>query len=194
MVGFFYRLAAAAIFSVGLAACGGTTLPDNVIATGNADRSIEPSQCVPYARAQSGINIFGDAYTWWNQAEGRFEKRSTPLSGTVLVLANYAGPTSAHLAVVRSMDSARTIRVDHANWFNDGQVYVDDPVIDVSANNDWSQVRVFNVRTQAWGTKIYYVQGFIAPNRPTGPSPVAPPPPRRDDPIAALIMADRTGE
>jgi surface antigen len=191
MVGFFIRLAAAAALSISLTACGGgSSLPDNVASAGNADNSVEPSQCVPYARAQSGINIYGDAYTWWNQAEGRFEKRSTPLNGAVLVLANYAGPTSAHLAVVRSIDSARTIRVDHANWFNDGQVYVDDPVIDVSPNNDWSQVRVFNIRNQAWGTKIYPVQGFITPNNPTGPSPA----PKRIDPIAALLLADRTGE
>ena len=28
-------------------------------------------QCVPYARQVSGIQIYGDAWTWWDQAEGR---------------------------------------------------------------------------------------------------------------------------
>ena len=197
MVGTFVRLAAAAAFSLMLAGCGSSSvspLPVHAFSYGSADTSTDPSQCVPYARNVSGIPIFGDAYTWWGQAEGRFEKRSTPATGSVLVLAGYAGPTSAHLAVVRTIDSSRAIRVDHANWFNDGQVYLDDPVMDVSAHNDWSQVRVFNVRTGAWGTKIYAVQGFIAPNRPTGPSPIPAAPPRLDDPIAALIMADATGQ
>jgi hypothetical protein len=28
-------------------------------------------QCVPYARQVSGIQIYGDAWTWWDQAAGR---------------------------------------------------------------------------------------------------------------------------
>jgi hypothetical protein len=31
-------------------------------------------QCVPYARAQSGIEIRGNAGTWWAQAEGRYAR------------------------------------------------------------------------------------------------------------------------
>ena len=30
-------------------------------------------QCVPFARAASGIQIYGDAWTWWDQAEGRYQ-------------------------------------------------------------------------------------------------------------------------
>ena len=68
--------------------------------------------------------------------------------------------------------SPREIRVDHANWLDDGAIYLDDPVADVSADNDWSAVRVWNIKTGAWGGKIYPVQGFIGPggsdaNRPT---------------------------
>ena len=29
-------------------------------------------QCVPYARDVSGIQIYGDAHTWWDQAQGRY--------------------------------------------------------------------------------------------------------------------------
>jgi len=37
--------------------------------------------------------------------------------------------------------------------------------VDVSPDNDWSQVRVFNERTGSWGVKTYLVQGFIGPNQ-----------------------------
>ena len=30
-------------------------------------------QCVPFARLMSGIQIFGDAHTWWQQAAGRYQ-------------------------------------------------------------------------------------------------------------------------
>ena len=46
---------------------------------------------------------------------------------------------------------------------DNGAVYVNDPVVDVSPNNDWSQVRVWNIPANAWGGRVYPVQGFIAP-------------------------------
>jgi surface antigen len=120
-----------------------------------------PLQCVPYAREHSRIKITGDAYTWWAQAAGRYERGPDPAAGTVMVLYNYAGPQRGHVAVVRKVVSAREIRVDHANWLDDGAIYVNDPVVDVSAANDWSQVRVWNIKTGGWGSRIYPVQGFI---------------------------------
>jgi surface antigen len=120
-----------------------------------------PLQCAPYAREHSQVKIFGDAYTWWNQALGKYERGPSPAAGTVMVLANYAGPERGHVAVVKKVVSAREIRVDHANWLDDGAIYVNDPVVDVSSANDWSQVRVWNIKTGGWGGKIYPVQGFI---------------------------------
>ena len=120
-----------------------------------------PLQCVPYAREHSGIRIFGDAYTWWDKAAGKYPRGALPEPGAVMVLNNYAGPTHGHVAVVRQVMSAREIRVDHANWLNDGAIYVDDPVEDISSNNDWSVVRVYNLRTGGWGARRYPVQGFI---------------------------------
>ena len=35
-------------------------------------------QCVPFARLMSGIQIFGDAHTWWQQAAGRYQTGFTP--------------------------------------------------------------------------------------------------------------------
>jgi hypothetical protein len=78
-----------------------------------------------------------------------------------MVLNNYAGSDRAHLAVVRRQVSAREIRVDHANWLDDGSIYVNNPVEDVSSNNDWSLVRVYNLKTGGWGTRLYPVRGFI---------------------------------
>ena len=121
-------------------------------------------QCAPYAREHSAVKLYGDAWTWWEKAAGKFPREFTPETGAVLVLAGYAGPERGHVAVVRSLISTREIRVDHANWLGDGAIYLDDPVTDVSENNDWSRIRVWNIRTGGWGTRIYPVQGFIGPD------------------------------
>jgi hypothetical protein len=178
----FVRLVIASALAGGLAGCAST--PDGYpipILQSVPDEAREsavttpdtPMQCVPYARAHSGIQIYGDAYTWWNKAAGHFERASAPSPGAVLVLANYAGPNHAHLAVVHDILSTREIRVDHANWLNDGAVYVNDPVVDVSQNNDWSLVKVWNVRTENWGVKTYTVRGFILPTPPSATDRVA---------------------
>jgi surface antigen len=132
---------------------------DGVVGTG----STGTLECVPYARAHSGIAIYGDAYTWWGQAAGRYRRTSHPTAGAVMVLTDYAGPKRGHLAVVRRIVSPREIRIDHANWLDDGAIYVNNPVVDVSAANDWSAVRVWNIPRGSWGTRIYPVQGFIGP-------------------------------
>ena len=128
----------------------------------------KPLQCVPFARAHSDVKIYGDAWTWWDQAAGKFQRGSAPENGAVMVLTGYAGPERGHLAVVQKIISPREIRVDHANWLDDGGVYLNDPVADVSADNDWSEVRVWNIKAGAWGGSIYPVQGFILPNQPGG--------------------------
>lgn len=128
-----------------------------------------PVECVTYAREHSGIDIHGDAVTWWDQAAGRYARNQEPSLGSIMVLTDYAGPKHGHLAVVRAEDSARVIRVDHANWLNDGAIYLNDPVVDVSPNNDWTAVRVWNPRTSAWGGRTYLVKGFIGPE-PAGTS------------------------
>jgi hypothetical protein len=125
--------------------------------------SLPPISCVPYARAHSGIAIFGDAYTWWDQAKTSYAREALPRTGSVLVLDGYAGPKRAHLAVVKRVISPREVRVDHANWLNDGNIYLNSPVVDVSANNDWSEVRVWNNRDGHLGVKNYQVRGFITP-------------------------------
>jgi hypothetical protein len=135
------------------------------------DTGQKPLQCAPYAREHSGVKIFGDANTWWSQAAKKFPRAQIPASGAVMVLAGYAGPDRGHVAVVQKIISAREIRVDHANWLDDGSIYINDPVEDVSTGNDWSAVRVWNIQTGNWGSHSYPVQGFILPSQtsPTDP-------------------------
>ena len=120
--------------------------------------------CVPYARAVSGIEIFGDAWTWWNAAAGRYQRGQRPLAGAVLVWKRDGRLPDGHVAVVSAVVGPREIRVTHANWAWDdkprGQVDHDIPVIDVSPANDWSQVQVWN--GSSYG-RTYPAHGFIYP-------------------------------
>jgi hypothetical protein len=118
-------------------------------------------QCVPFARDESGVEIYGNANTWWQQAKGRFERVEAPLEQAVMVLRGYATDNRGHVAVVREIVSERMIIVDHANWLNGGEITRNVPVRDVSPNNDWSQVQVWHVPGQQWGARTYRVQGFI---------------------------------
>jgi surface antigen len=121
-------------------------------------------QCVPYARAESGVDIRGDAKVWWEQAAGRYSRSKAPEAGAVIVMNGYNGANRGHVAVVRRVVSTRKIVVDHANWLNQGEVTVDVPVKDVSTKGDWSAVRVWHVPGGHWGKRIYTAKGFIAPN------------------------------
>lgn len=119
------------------------------------------SECVPYARGASGVAIYGDAVTWWAQADGRYPRSSHPAEGSVLVLRGWNDDTRGHVAVVRAILSSRMIEVDHANWLGTGEVSLNVPVIDVSEANDWSEVRVWNIPDNHWGGRVYDAQGFI---------------------------------
>lgn len=122
-----------------------------------------PLQCVPFAREASGIEIYGDAHTWWEQAASRYARSSRPAPGAILVLRGWRDANRGHVAVVRHVVSDRRIVVDHANWHNRGEIALGAPVEDVSPRGDWSQVRVWHVFNAAWGGRAYDVQGFILP-------------------------------
>lgn len=122
--------------------------------------------CVPYARAESGIQLSGDAWEWWDAAAGRYERGAAPRRGSVLVFSRTGRLRDGHLSVVSRIVSAREIRVDHANWANGsakGRVALDQPVVDVSPRNDWSMVRVWYPPINNLGTSSYPVAGFIHP-------------------------------
>ena len=67
------------------------------------------------------------------------------------------------MAVVKEIVSKRIVRVDHANWLHGGEISLNVPVMDVSYDNDWSEVRVWHVPGGYWGGRTYAVQGFIHP-------------------------------
>jgi hypothetical protein len=120
-------------------------------------------QCVPFARQASGVQLYGDANTWWVQAEGRYVRSNTPAFGSVFVIRGFNNPGRGHVAVVTHVDSSRLIRVDHANWLNGGEISVGVPVLDVSPDNDWSEVRVWHIPGGHWGGRTYGAEGFIHP-------------------------------
>ena len=147
-----------------LAGCGTSRAPrpQGVPGTsGNLDLS-----CVPYARARSGIELRGDAWQWWEAASGRYTRARQPAPGSVLVIARTSRLPSGHVAVVSRVVSAREIRVDHANWASGaarGRVAQDQPVLDVSQDNDWTQLRVWYPRVNDYGATTYAAHGFILP-------------------------------
>lgn len=127
--------------------------------------SAQSLQCVPYARQVTGMQLRGDAWTWWRLAKGNYSRDRRPSVGSILVLKKTNRLRRGHIAVVSEVLSDRTILVEHANWLNRGKIHKDIPVKDVSSNNDWSQVRVWYVPSQTLGKRTYPAHGFIHPNR-----------------------------
>lgn len=138
-----------------------------------ASAPAEALQCVPFAREMSGISIRGDAWTWWGTAAGQYERGHAPKVGAVVVFKKYAGMRHGHVAVVARVVNSREVMVDHANWAphkgrGRGQVSKMVRVTDVSANNDWTEVRVWNASTSDYGTRNYPTYGFIYPQSSRG--------------------------
>ncbi len=122
-------------------------------------------QCVPFARMFSGVNLFGNAFTWWNGAIGKYDRGTAPKAGAVLVFKATGAMRVGHVATVSKIVSDRIIKVTHANWSlingHRGQVENDVTVIDASPANDWSQVKVWYAPIKSIGIKAYPVYGFI---------------------------------
>ena len=116
--------------------------------------------CVEFARNLSGLAIFGDAKYWWTRAKDLYDRASHPVEEAVMVFSGSAKLKKGHVAVVSEIVSAREIRVEQANWMNKGEIDHATPVLDVSAKNDWSKVRVWDVSSQQFGS-VYAVSGFI---------------------------------
>lgn len=124
-------------------------------------------QCVPYARQVSGIQIHGDARSWWQLADGRYERGQRPLAGAVMAFKPHRSMQLGHVAAVSKVIDSRRVLLDHANWSpingRKGQVERDVLAEDVSAANDWSEVRVWYSPIGGLGTTRYPVHGFIYP-------------------------------
>ncbi len=132
----------------------------------------EGLQCVPYARQITGISIYGDAWTWWGQADGRYARGNKPKPGAVLAFKAHGAMKLGHVAAVRKIVDSRTMLISHANWSRidgiRGHVEENVRVVDTSAANDWSQVRVHFAALGDLGTTHYPVHGFIYPTAAKG--------------------------
>ena len=121
-------------------------------------------QCVPFARAESGIVIKGNAANWWDEAAGVYARGSRPEPGAVLNFRSTGHMRLGHVAVVTNVLSAREVEIDHANWawtnVTHGNVSLAMRVMDVSADNDWTAVRVELGHTGQFGA-VYPTYGFI---------------------------------
>lgn len=118
-------------------------------------------QCVPFARRESGLRIYGHAATWWQSAHGIYRRSKVPAVGAVMVFRSSRRNPYGHLAVVRDILDDRRIIVDHANWLNRGRVHRATPVVDVSRANDWSAVRVWYTPGERIGAHTFPVSGFV---------------------------------
>ncbi|HEY2836347.1 MAG TPA: CHAP domain-containing protein [Rhizomicrobium sp.] len=118
--------------------------------------------CVEYARARSGLAVFGDAKFWWTRAKNLYARATRPVENAVMVFSGSKRLKKGHVAVVTDIISKREIRVDQANWQNHGEIDHSTPVLDVSARNDWTKVRVWDMRSNGFGAHVYGISGFIA--------------------------------
>jgi len=122
-------------------------------------------QCVPFARQASGIQIYGDAWTWWDQAKGRYARGSKPRVGAVLAFARSSKLRLGHVAVVSRIVDDRVLMITHANWsrFNGerGHPERDVTLFDVSPGGDWTLVKVWYRDRNGLGSSVYPAHGFI---------------------------------
>lgn len=122
-------------------------------------------QCVPFARDLSGIEIRGNAHTWWAQASGKYAKGNAPKVGAVLSFKSTRAMPLGHVAVVSKIINDREILISHSNWSpingRRGQIERNVKVVDVSANGDWTSVKVWYAPIKALGLRANPTNGFI---------------------------------
>lgn len=159
MRGLLFVIAACAL------ACPGAALADAADGFDPTGELAPYLQCVPYARERSGVQIYGDARTWWDQAAGRYRRGAQPRPGAVMTFRPTGSMTLGHVAAVSKVIDSRTVLLDHANWSpidgRRGQIERGVKAVDVSPANDWSQVRVWYAPLQDLGTTAWPVAGFI---------------------------------
>ena len=140
--------------------------------------------CVPFARTMSGIEIRGNAETWWAGAVGLYERGHEPEVGSVMVFSGTRKLPMGHVAVVSERVSDREIKIDHANWKRN-QVSLGMSVIDVSARGDWSVVKVA-YDPGKYGRE-YPISGFIYPKSKADPTIMAQAPDGGSDGCACWV-------
>jgi surface antigen len=136
-----------------------------MMSAGGSAHADDYLQCVPFARMASGIQLFGDAWTWWQKAAGKYAQGFVPKAGAVLVFKPSGVMSKGHVAVVSQVLTDRIIQISHANWSiidgSRGQVENNVTVVDVSSKGDWSQVKVWYDPARDLGSTVYPTYGFI---------------------------------
>jgi len=136
-----------------------------LLVSGTAAQAQDYWQCAYFARLFSGIQIFGDAWTWWQKANGKYAKGQTPQAGAVLVFRPQGAMRLGHVSVVSQVVTDRVIQVTHANWSRiggtRGQIEKNVTVVDVSPQGDWSKVKVWYDSLKDLGTSSYSTYGFV---------------------------------
>ncbi|HEY3910569.1 MAG TPA: CHAP domain-containing protein [Stellaceae bacterium] len=124
-------------------------------------RPATAGNCALYARAQTGVDLYGAAGGWWDEAGDRYWRGRIPQPGSILVFKRTRAIPSGHVAVVARVLGPREIEVDQANWYR-GMVTRDVPVIDTSPDNDWTTVAVLDLGSGNYG-RGYPSYGFVYP-------------------------------
>jgi hypothetical protein len=146
------------------------------LAAGLAGAAATPAaaflQCAPYARAESGIAIHGNAGTWWGQAAGHYRRGPEPRVGAVLAFQPTRAMPIGHVAVVAAIVDSRHILLNHANWSGHGRIERAALAEDTSPNGDWSIVRVWYAPQHSLGRRTNPTFGFIYHDAPADAGPV----------------------
>lgn len=127
----------------------------------------EKMNCVQFMLKVAPVTLRGDAYEWWDSADGLYGRGKQPAPGSVMVFAKSRRLPHGHVALVQQQLDSRTILIDHANWSriggSRGKVERAVRVIDVSERNDWSAVRVWYQSVADVGQTVYPLRGFVYP-------------------------------
>lgn len=195
-------MAGGLLWALGTAPAAADTaiVDDSRLVSGGGSATLPPYlQCVPYARRVTGVEIYGDAHTWWGQAEGRYSRGTRPRVGAVMAFKPHGNSSLGHVAAVSRIVDSRTVLVRHSNWSpingRRGQIEDNVKVVDVSPENDWSEVRVWYAPIGALGGSHWPIQGFIYPSKPRKGEAAPPTRPAQiarlssTDPIGAIIKA-----
>ncbi len=124
-------------------------------------RNATAGNCALYARAITGVDLYGAAGGWWYEAIGRYQRGQVPAQGSILVFRPTRATPSGHVAVVSQIVGPSMVLVDQSNWYH-GRVTLGTPVIDTSPNHDWTRVSVMNLDSGQFG-RDNPTFGFVYP-------------------------------
>jgi hypothetical protein len=120
--------------------------------------------CVQFVHQVSTLKLSGDAWKWWSNAAGHYDRGHAPVEKAVLVFDHTKRMVHGHVAIVAKQLNRRLIEIDHANWsigrWGRGKISRNVRVQDVSEKGDWSMVEVWNELDNCWG-RPYKTLGFI---------------------------------